>query len=509
MQTYEIAVVNRSVRGNSEDMTLVRTSVGIDQVHVLFDNAEWLDFPVTISFGQGDDLITQSLIVSGIEGSTEWVAEATVLVPHEVIDMTGSIRVTLQGTDADGRHIITAYGAPLSVEEAGDVMQGDVPEDAPTPDQWHQAYAEAQVAINEMITVRDNAQAVVDALQSRLDELVAQASAALDGKIEEYRVPATTERLGMVKVGDGLAVTEDGTLSSLRTNGITREQVNVIANTQLLATKAFDTTFDEDTGALVAARLKADAMPEDYDAGISADDIGAGLTLDEDDKLTIHGGGNVTTNEDGALVANNVVQATGQYMKVTEGDASGAKMYYVTHKTLAERGQGTYVPAANVPVGQAGDVTPWFGASFKALHVAADDAGHVSRLQEHAVTLPGVGTGLTSEYVDGKQRLAVDPSSLYGTGLESEYVGGKMKLALGYDYRKKIDEAPETNSLGSAEDAATAIESYVESYTGSEFRSDFPGGVLVMAPGRIAFLEAEGVGDDATVAVTDIYNANA
>ena len=52
MQTYELLVKERSVRPNSKDMTLVRTSIGIDQVHILFDNAEWLGFPITCTFAR-------------------------------------------------------------------------------------------------------------------------------------------------------------------------------------------------------------------------------------------------------------------------------------------------------------------------------------------------------------------------------------------------------------------------------------------------------------------------
>ena len=126
MQTYEILVKERAVRANSKDMTLVRTSIGIDQVHILFDSAEWLDFPITCTFAQGDDVITIPVTVTELRNS-EWVAETTVVVPYEVIDMVGSIRVTLQGTDAQGNHIITAKGSPLSVEEACDVIEGLAP----------------------------------------------------------------------------------------------------------------------------------------------------------------------------------------------------------------------------------------------------------------------------------------------------------------------------------------------------------------------------------------------
>ena len=256
MQTYEILVRNRAVLPNSQDMTLVRTSVGIDQVHVMFDNAEWLDFPIKITFGQGEDLVTTPLTVSLIDGSDEWVAEATVTVPYEVIDMTGPIRVTLQGTDSEGRHIITAQGSPLSVEEAGDVDEGSMPEDAPTQDEWHQAYADARVLMNEMRTT-------IDSLQARIDEIVQEAKDEIDEEVERGLSPATTASLGVVQVGNGLSVTDGGILSADETNGITTSQVLQLANLARLAAFGFDTEFD-DAGILKnTVKVKSGALPID------------------------------------------------------------------------------------------------------------------------------------------------------------------------------------------------------------------------------------------------------
>ena len=262
MQTYEILVKNRAVLPNSQDMTLVRTSIGIDQVHVLFDNAEWLDFPIKITFSQGGDVVTHPLTISLIDGSEEWVAEATVTVPYEVIDMTGPINVTLQGTDSDGRHIITAKGAPLSVEEAGDVVDGTMPEDAPTIDEWQQAYADAMTLMNEVQTLRDNLQSridqMVDAMDDTLDE---KAQDAVGEILDEYSKPATTSSLGMVQVGNGLSITEAGVLSASATNGVTVAERSQIMNLALLASYCFDTEFD-DVGLLKdTAMVKGSALP--------------------------------------------------------------------------------------------------------------------------------------------------------------------------------------------------------------------------------------------------------
>jgi len=259
MQTYELLVSGRSVRAASVDTTLVRTSIGIDQVHVLFDNAEWLEFPITATFAMGDVVRTAQLIVSDVDGDG-WVAESTVTIPYEVIRRVGRIRVTFQGTDSQGRHIITAYGTPLSVVEAGDVEMGEIPEDAPTVDEWQQMRADAQRAIND-------AQSLVNDLQSRLDAIVSAAEGSLDGTIrdaedaiaaivESTRPIASEEILGMVRVGDGLNVTEEGVLSSY---GLTQAQRRALANLVELASKVTDADV---TGTVQASpRIDPDALP--------------------------------------------------------------------------------------------------------------------------------------------------------------------------------------------------------------------------------------------------------
>ena len=263
MQTYELLVSGRAVRANSNDTTLVRTSVGIDQVHVMFDDAEWLDFPLTITFSQaGVEPVTQSLVVNTLAGESTWKAEATVTVPYEVIEMVGPINVTIQGTDSQGRHIITAKGAPLSVEEAGDVAIGDIPADAPTESQWHQAYADAMALINELASLKTT-------LEGQMNDIVAAAESAVSDNVDEavsailgqYAVPATRESLGLVQVGSGLNVTDGGVISAATTNGITSEQATQIMNLAMLAYYCFDTEFDDGTGELKSnAKVKTSAI---------------------------------------------------------------------------------------------------------------------------------------------------------------------------------------------------------------------------------------------------------
>lgn len=230
MQTYELAVRNRSIRLNSADKTLVRTSVGVDQVHIMFDDAEWVAFPVTVTFAQGDVVVTQAVTLSAIVGS-DWVAQATCEVPSEVTQRVGQIRITVQGTDSDGNHIITAKGAPLTVEEAGDVDAGEAPEGSPTIDQWQQAYAQAVAAANA-------AKSLVENLEAQIGTMVSEAEGRLNDAIDEMGTrypPATNESLGVVQIGSGISVTDGGVISADGV-GLTDEQQRLLG----VVSDAFD-----------------------------------------------------------------------------------------------------------------------------------------------------------------------------------------------------------------------------------------------------------------------------
>lgn len=222
MQTYEILVKNRSVRANSVDTSLVRTSVGVDRAHILFDSEEWLSFPLTVTFANGDVMRTAAIVPTAIPDGTDWVAEATCTIPFEVVRTVGRIRVTVQGTDSDGNHIITAKGSPLSVEEAGDVTMGEVPEDAPTVDEWTQAYDLAMDGIarmNELVAaLEDMGVAGVGRLGLVMPD---GTTITIDGdgviSSEQYELPeATVETLGGV-IPDGTTVTveDDGTIHAV------------------------------------------------------------------------------------------------------------------------------------------------------------------------------------------------------------------------------------------------------------------------------------------------------
>jgi len=206
-----------------------------------------------------------------------------VVVPYEVIGMVGPINVTIQGTDSQGRHIITAKGAPLSVEEAGDVAMGDIPADAPTVDQWHQAYADAMSLINDLgslkATLEDQMDDIVSAAEAAAS---ASADAVVDRVLNEYAVPATKDTLGLVQVGSGLNVTSGGVISTVATNGITTAQSAQLANLAALAYYCFDTEFNESTGELKdTAKLKSSALQ------LSEIIDGTTVKIDDNGKLSL------------------------------------------------------------------------------------------------------------------------------------------------------------------------------------------------------------------------------
>lgn len=221
MQTYELLVVNRSVLGNSEDMSVVRHSIGIDKIHVMFDNAEWLDFGIEAVFGYGDDLIVVPLEVTPIADSEDWVAEAECVIPWEAIaSEQSSIRVTFRGINAEtGDYIITEAASPISIDQSGDTGPGEEPGDEPTVDQFTAAYSLALTGANAAATAAAAAgSAADDAANAAADTNVAT-EAALEaieamGDISELAVPLmSSSTRGGAKLGDGLSIDENGALN--------------------------------------------------------------------------------------------------------------------------------------------------------------------------------------------------------------------------------------------------------------------------------------------------------
>ena len=151
MHLARVTVTGRTVAQNG-GTTLIESSIGVDELQVYFDNAEWLGFPVQVTFAHsGGAEVTQALVLEAVEGSADWAATSTVPIPWEVMAEVGTVSLAFFGTDADDNHIVTAAGGSdvLSVIEAGEVGDGTVPEPAPTQDEWNQAYAAALAAAND------------------------------------------------------------------------------------------------------------------------------------------------------------------------------------------------------------------------------------------------------------------------------------------------------------------------------------------------------------------------
>ncbi len=130
MQTYDLLIKDRAITLVSDDKTLVRTSIGVDNVRLLFDSDEWLNgFDLSCAFINGDVIAEVDITPQAVANSVH-LAECTVDVPDEVLTQTGALGVTVHGTDENDRHIITARAFPLTVELEGD-EEGEAPQPNP------------------------------------------------------------------------------------------------------------------------------------------------------------------------------------------------------------------------------------------------------------------------------------------------------------------------------------------------------------------------------------------
>lgn len=130
----------------------------------------------------------------GLEATDVLEEDGAFTVPIEV-NSRPWFDFSLSGTAPDGRRITTNA---IRVEVALSVPRGDEAGD-PTPSVSAQALEVARAASG----AADDALIEVADLTARIGEL------ELTGGV----APATTERLGTVKVGDGIAVADDGTIS--------------------------------------------------------------------------------------------------------------------------------------------------------------------------------------------------------------------------------------------------------------------------------------------------------
>ena len=111
MQTYDLSITGRSIRLESADSTLVRTSIGVDQMRFLFADEEWLGFDLSAAVSNG--IIAE--VPLQLESAEGYAAVAVCAVPDEVLEHDGQLGVTVHGVDADGNHIITESAFPLTV----------------------------------------------------------------------------------------------------------------------------------------------------------------------------------------------------------------------------------------------------------------------------------------------------------------------------------------------------------------------------------------------------------
>lgn len=118
MQTYELTVRERAITRTSNDPTMVRTSRGVDRLHILFDSPEWLDFDLSVAMYNGGVLVESPVTVIPLLG--DHLAECYVDVPDEVLESLGALGVTVHGTDENDNHIITERAFPFTVEQEGD-----------------------------------------------------------------------------------------------------------------------------------------------------------------------------------------------------------------------------------------------------------------------------------------------------------------------------------------------------------------------------------------------------
>lgn len=115
MRTHTLSVSGRTVQGSS---TLVRTSVGVDWLHIGLDSGEWADFDLSVVFNG-----TVAVPVEATEEDGAWSVDCE--IPREAMEALGAVQVTLHGTKPDGRHIITQRAFPLTVIEEGDGIGAD------------------------------------------------------------------------------------------------------------------------------------------------------------------------------------------------------------------------------------------------------------------------------------------------------------------------------------------------------------------------------------------------
>lgn len=185
-------------RGCSVDFpTLIQHNVKTDTITLDLDG-EWDGLNVILIIGS-----------CAIEGDAEkFIWNGTpITVPSKFTETVRTIDISVNGYSRDGEmRLVTKKAAGLlNVVPGGCVAGGN-----PTPDvvDFMGQLLEAGRGASEAAQKAENA--AVNA-----QELVERGEDILDGLDEISKaLPATTERLGLVKIGDGISVAEDGTISA-------------------------------------------------------------------------------------------------------------------------------------------------------------------------------------------------------------------------------------------------------------------------------------------------------
>jgi hypothetical protein len=226
MRTREVTVTGRSVQSAGEN-SLIRTSIGIDQMHVLFDNPEWLGFSrVVATFANGDTMIAVNLNPTTLE-SVDWAAEATCIIPWEVMQDVGSVELTFHAIDnSTGVHIVTQKNTSVfSVIQEGDVDPSTLPAPYPTPPAL------------PIATLDEPGAVMPDGTTITIDQ-----DGTIHGASTYELPPATTSSLGGV-IPDGTTITvdADGTIhgaTNVDIGEITAAEIHAITGNS--ATYAYD-----------------------------------------------------------------------------------------------------------------------------------------------------------------------------------------------------------------------------------------------------------------------------
>jgi len=253
---HNVFVVGRTIEIDPSSRNIVEGGIGVDSIHVYFDNPEWLDFPITAVFSNGSRRASQAVSITAPSEQSDWAAEGQCEIPWEVTQDDGLLEIAFRGSGEDGRKIVTAKGAHFfvvpSMASKADVAPAS---DIPTVDEWNAAYANAVAAANQ-------ATLVATEFESRIDEAVESAKAELGDIADNAFGPATDSELGLVKIGSGLRVSDDGRIDVTSVSGLSDSQKSQIANLAALAYYCFDTSFDEDGNLNEDAALKPSSLPK-------------------------------------------------------------------------------------------------------------------------------------------------------------------------------------------------------------------------------------------------------